>query len=139
MIPLTENSEPAPDLLRRFMATPHHALWRIGGLTASVKTNRDEVLRCFPELGMSPSSYERPILEITVVIDDELQLADTTVPLAIDGCGVLFGRSSEMFFALDWNSKQLVIFVSRFERSVLAEFLSRLMQEQLAAMAANAS
>jgi hypothetical protein len=139
MISVIDTTETAPDLLRRFVSTPHQGFWQVRHALVSVATNSEEVLHCFPQPPISNSVGENSVLQMKIILDTDLRLAVTAVPLAAERDEVLFGRSPDMFFALDREAQESMVFLRRFDRLRFSEFVLQLVGEQLAPFAAAAS
>jgi len=133
MASVVQQVESAPDLLRRFVTTPHHATWEFGAVCAHVITNAEQVLECFPQSRPSGQEQHRPKLHIKIVVDQDLQSSTMTSPLAVDAGSVLWGGSHDVFFAVDRELLEIVIFVGSYQRDTFRELIMELVGEQGAA------
>jgi hypothetical protein len=136
MISLSANPEPAPDLLRRFVSTPHQTIWQIGQVVAGIESNSEEVLSSFPE---AKHMSQNASLKIRIIVDTELRLAAAATPVALDGAEVLVGRAQQMLFAFDRESQEIFVFMSRFDRGTFIGLVLKLVCEYSVPVAAAAS
>lgn len=133
MASMVQQVQPAPDLLRRFVSTPHRATWEFGAVYASVITNAEEVLQCFPQSPPEPNE-DRPKVQMKVVVDPEIQSSSVPAPLTVDAETVLWGWSHDMFFAVDRELQEILIFVGCFHRSTFVELVVKLVGDQMEAL-----
>jgi len=126
MISLFENTEPAPDLLRRFVATPHQRFWQVCQVLANVESNAEEVLSSFPEAAQSSQNVG---LRMKIIVDNELRLAAGAAPVAVEVPDLLIGRAQQMLFAFDRGLQELVVFMSHFDRSSFIPLVLKLVCE----------
>lgn len=97
-----------PDLLRRFVPTPHEACIRCDGLHVHLRTNESRLVEKFGRMG----SCNGGDVKWTMVCDPELP-SPLSDPLAIESAAVLFlsfGRAC--FMAIDRANQEITGFMS---------------------------
>lgn len=129
MKPIWNHIPPPPDLLRRFVATPHTAAWQIDGTLALVQTNDETVLKAFPSEGLEGCDG-MPRLRLKVIVDPELQISPQAAPVRIETPEMLLGRSERFFFSFDRKSRELDIFTNEGPVSELREFVLQILHSE---------
>ncbi len=115
--------EPVPDLLRRFVSTPHRTTLVMGSHIASVETNSEELLRSIPApAGDIGENGLR--LRVKVIVDPDLQLTDNSAPIIMDAGAVLWGRAPNMLFAADCQAQTVQVFMRTPESAAFRDFVS---------------
>ena len=104
MLPLTE----PPDLLRRFVATPHEKLLKSGDLLLLVRTNAERLLRA---AGAAADDEVRRA-EWTIVADADMpsELEDALVVHSATTSFLSFGRAC--YVAVDHEKEEITGFIS---------------------------
>lgn len=130
MVTTCEFSEAVPDLLRRFVATPHRAILVLGSHFAEIETNNQELLRWIPAQAINGDG-DSPQVRVKVIVDPELQLADNSAAMILDTGAVLWGRSPEMLFAADCQAQTVQVFMTKPETGALRDFVRNVLCELL--------
>ena len=113
-----DESIDAPDLLRRFVATPYETVWMVDSLVVTAQCNEEEILGAFPQVPPGAhGSGEQLQWRMRVVMDAQLNINAESPSVAWDDEEVLIGRTPQTFFAVDREIGEAYIFVREFEEA----------------------
>ena len=123
-----ERIDSPPDLLRRFVSTPHRVYWRVGTHMTILETNNPALLRAVPNVGLQ-GSEDSTVVKVKVIVDPEFQLVNDAAPLVMDAGSVLWGRTQEMMFVIDETSRSIQVFLKHFQPEISLEPVRKLLSE----------
>ena len=124
------NFPEVPDLLRRFAAAPYEADWVIGQTPVHIETNHPEILRAFLPFQRQQQPISGLPYSLKAIVDPELATRPRTSPLEIDNGDIVVGNICDMFFALDRENQELMLFMSRFVAANFSELVFRLLSRK---------
>lgn len=131
------NFPEVPDLLRRFAVAPYEADYVIGQTPVHIETNHPEILRAFQPFLRQHQPISGPPYSIKAIVDPELSTRSKTTPLEIDDGSITVGNNCDMFFALDRDSQELMLFMPRFIAANFSELVFRLLARKTPLRAAS--
>ena len=130
MPPTFANIQETPDLLRRFVELPYRTTWQIHNIVVKVETNDEELSRAFVKACNEPEDLVPPI-RLKAVVDPDLPSVPGTRQILVDASDVLWGRSAQMFFALDREMREATIFMNHFSVLKFTELLQEVVLNSL--------
>jgi hypothetical protein len=125
------NSLPdAPDFLRRFVAAPFEADWVIAETPVHIETNHPEILRAFLPFVRGEHAPAGTPYSLKAIVDPAIAPGSKHNAIEIDDGQLALGNFRSMFFALDRENQELVLFMQQFVAPDFSELIFRLLSSQ---------
>ena len=103
---------PPPDLMRRFVVTPHHATCLYRGRMISIVSNDSEVIRCFADGPQNVNGASEPGWNCKIIRDTETPIASQEYEtFGYNGLEVRSFASGSQF-VIDRDAREILAFAS---------------------------